>query len=150
MNSVWLLGALTLWFVVIPRVMNGRWRIEVLRIQWLYSFAHALAIFDVLTGKTKEWVATGAATTRTTPLALSVLRLARGYTLITFLAVWAGLTRGIYEYGIGRYWAIVALSGLAAYIQLPILYTRAAGEPLEATSVVDLRTPALTALELPA
>lgn len=39
-NSVWLLGAVALWFLVLPAVMKGRWRFDVLRVQYLYSFAH--------------------------------------------------------------------------------------------------------------
>ena len=68
MNSIWLTGALSLWFIVLPGLMRGQWRIGVLRVQMMYSFAHALAIFDIATGRTKDWVATGAAS-RSTPRA---------------------------------------------------------------------------------
>ena len=125
-NSMWLVGALLLWFVVMPCVMHGRWRVEVLRIQWLYSFAHAVAILHLLTGRTKEWVATGAKNKRT-PLAVNILRIGRGYSLVTLTAILVGLGRGIAEYGIARFWAVTGFALLAAYIQVPLLLTRAGG-----------------------
>ena len=73
-NTVWLLGAILLWYFVLPTVMRGYWRMDVLRVQQLYSFAHAIAIVHLLTGRTKEWVATGTANARTTPLAVTITR----------------------------------------------------------------------------
>jgi hypothetical protein len=128
MNSVWLLGAYALWLVVIPMVMHGRWRIDVLRVQVLYSFAHAVAIFDITTRRTKEWVATGAAGGRKKKnLATTILRVARSWTALSLAAIWVGLARGIYHYGFGNYWAMLLTALAGAYIQLPILFTPAAG-----------------------
>ena len=57
-------------------VMFAQWRrvswahydLNVLRVRMLYSVAHALAVWHALTGRTQEWVPTGAAT-RGVPLA---------------------------------------------------------------------------------
>lgn len=54
MAGVWV------YLVLLPRVSKGRWRFEVLRVQMVYSFSHAVAIFHKLTGRSAGWVATGA------------------------------------------------------------------------------------------
>ncbi|MFN8189182.1 MAG: SGNH hydrolase domain-containing protein [Nocardioidaceae bacterium] len=123
MNSIWLVGALALWFVILPAVMKGKWRIQVLRVQHLYSFAHLTAIRHILTNGTREWVATGAVSSGT-PLATSIGRTVRWYVLATQLLLWAGLARGIQLYGIDQYWAMVVLAVVAAYIQVPLVFLR--------------------------
>jgi hypothetical protein len=144
-NSAWLLGAITLWLVVLPLVMRGRWRIDVLRVQLLYSFAHAVAIGHVLSGRTKEWVATGAANTRATPLAVTIGRLAKTYLATILTALWAGLLARTYQYGVDRYWAMLALAAIATYILVPILRAQitppqraAAASPVTAPATVPL------------
>jgi peptidoglycan/LPS O-acetylase OafA/YrhL/cellulose synthase/poly-beta-1,6-N-acetylglucosamine synthase-like glycosyltransferase len=122
-NSVWLLGAVFMWLVVLPITFRSRWRIDVLRVQSLYSFAHAVAIFHIMTGRTRAWVATGTANSRSTaiPLGVTILRVAKTWVVITQLAVWTGLARGIHVHGIGHMWAMTCFALLAAYVQLPIL-----------------------------
>lgn len=122
MNSIWLLGALLLWFVILPGVMKGRWRVEVLRTQVLYSFAHAVAIIHLMTGRTKEWVATGAANTKTTPLSVTIGRTAKIYIGLTYSLLWIGLLRGTFLYGFGEFWAMLLLAGLATYVHAPLLF----------------------------
>jgi peptidoglycan/LPS O-acetylase OafA/YrhL/cellulose synthase/poly-beta-1,6-N-acetylglucosamine synthase-like glycosyltransferase len=132
-NSVWLLGAFLLWFMVLPCVMRGHWRFDVLRVQVLYSFAHAVAIGHILTGRTQEWVATGTATGRTTPLAAKIARTARSYIALTQLLVYVGLWRGTTHYGIHQFWVMIALAGISTYIYLPVM-------------LLELRVPRLTTL----
>lgn len=124
-NSVYLLGALIMWLVVLPMMFKGRWRLSVLRVTTMYSFAHAVAIAHVLTGRTEEWVATGAANgSRTTPLATTVSRTMKTWVLLTQGALVYGLFRGITIYGIDRYWAMVSFALVAGYVQLPLLFLR--------------------------
>jgi peptidoglycan/LPS O-acetylase OafA/YrhL/cellulose synthase/poly-beta-1,6-N-acetylglucosamine synthase-like glycosyltransferase len=141
MNSIWLLGALLLWFVILPSVMKGRWRIEVLRIQVLYSFAHAVAIVHLLTGRTKEWVATGAANTRTTPLSVTIGRTMKIYVGTTYSLLWIGLLHGTYVYGFEKFWAMLALASLATYIHLPLLFV-STGKKVKAPAPVPTSEPA--------
>ncbi|GIG28897.1 glycosyltransferase family 2 protein [Cellulomonas marina] len=123
MNSVWLLGAVALWLVVNPLVMRGRWRIDVLRVQILYSFAHAVAIAHVLSGRTKEWVATGTAggVGRRTPLATTIVRTATLTVAVTQALLWTGLVHGVLTYGLGPLWAMLLLAALSAYVQWPLV-----------------------------
>ncbi len=130
-NSIWLAGALILWFIVLPRIYHGRWRIDVLRVQTMYSFAHAVAIAHVLTGRTRDWIATGAATvptktTRVTPLATTISRVMKTYIGFTLLAIWVGLAIGTARHGIGEFWVMILLAALASYVQVPILVERGA------------------------
>lgn len=133
-NSLYLLGAVTLWLVVLPLTFRAHWRVDVLRIQALYSFAHLVAIVHVLTGRTKEWVATGSAgagpaKARTVPLGVTVLRTAKVWIAVTQVALWAGLARDLVAFGPGRFWAMTALAGLSAFVLWPILTLRAPARP---------------------
>lgn len=125
-NSVWLLGALVLWFAVLPLVMRGRWRYEVLRVQYLYSFCHLVAIVHALAGRTRGWVATGATerggTASATPLSVSIMRATKAWVLLCQVALWWGLARGVTRFGIDEFWAMVCFAILGSFIQLPILF----------------------------
>jgi hypothetical protein len=123
-NTVWLLGAIALWYFVLPTVMRGYWRLDVLRVQQLYAFAHAVAIAHILTGRTKEWVATGSANTRTTPLAVTITRVMRVTAAITQTLIWGGLVRATLTYGIDRTWAMLCFGLLSGYVQIPMLFLR--------------------------
>ncbi|MFN8195921.1 MAG: SGNH hydrolase domain-containing protein [Nocardioidaceae bacterium] len=123
MNSIWLVGALSLWFVVLPLVMRGKWRLQVLRVQHLYSFAHLTAIRHILTNGTREWVATGAVSSGT-PLAQSIGRTVRWYVAATQVLLWVGLARGAAAYGLDEYWVMIALAVVAAYVQVPLMFLR--------------------------
>ncbi|ROP73995.1 SGNH hydrolase domain-containing protein [Curtobacterium sp. PhB115] len=121
-NSVWLLGAMVMWLVVVPIMYKSRWRIDVLRIQSLYSFAHAVAIVHVLTGKTREWVPTGAAKKVTTPLGTQIARVMRITVTTSLLVTWAGLAWATVRFGFDVLWAMWILAALHAYVQVPMLF----------------------------
>lgn len=123
-NSLFLVGGLLMWFVINPIVMRGYWRISVLRVQMLYSYAHAAAIWHIIRGRTHEWVATGAASKRSTPIADTVTRLMRVHVLGVQAAVATGLVYAISREGFADLWTVTVLAGLGAYIQLPAVFTR--------------------------
>jgi cellulose synthase/poly-beta-1,6-N-acetylglucosamine synthase-like glycosyltransferase len=123
-NTAWLLGALGLWYFVLPTMMRGHWRLDVLRVQQLYSFAHAVAIAHILTGRTREWVATGSANTRRTPLAVSIARVMRVTVLLTQTAVWSGIATATAAHGVERTWAMLCFALVSAYVQVPMLFLR--------------------------
>jgi len=123
-NTVWLLGALSVWYFLLPTMMRGHWRLDVLRVQQLYSFAHAVAIGHLLTGRTKEWVATGSANTKKTNLAVTVTRVMRVTIVLTQTAVWAGIVTATLQYGITHTWAMLCFALLSGYIQIPLLFER--------------------------
>ncbi|MGL5810092.1 MAG: SGNH hydrolase domain-containing protein [Nocardioides sp.] len=131
MNSIWLVGALLLWFVVLPSVMKGRWRFDVLRVQYLYSFAHLAAIAHVITGRTRGWVATGVASSAT-PLAVSITRLVKAHVALTQVLLWAGMTRGVLVHGLEAYWVMVVLGAVGSFIQIPLLFLPSGGRGTKA------------------
>jgi cellulose synthase/poly-beta-1,6-N-acetylglucosamine synthase-like glycosyltransferase len=146
MNSIWLLGALCMWFVVLPLLMKGRWRVDVLRVQLLYSYAHAVAIAHLVTGRTKEWVATGSSAGRATPVAVTIDRTVKVYVGVTQLLIYVGLAVGTATYGLAAYWAMIGLAVLGAYVHLPLLFM-----PLTRTvRVIGNEDPAAPALPGPA
>jgi peptidoglycan/LPS O-acetylase OafA/YrhL/cellulose synthase/poly-beta-1,6-N-acetylglucosamine synthase-like glycosyltransferase len=142
-NSVWLLGAVALWFVVLPMVMKGRWRFDVLRVQYLYSFAHLAAIVHIITDRTRGWVATGAAggsgSSSTTPLAVTIMRWTKTYVLAIQALLWTGLYLGVRHYGIDQFWAMVVFGLLGSSIQLPILFLRTGRSLLPRPSLDGIR-----------
>jgi cellulose synthase/poly-beta-1,6-N-acetylglucosamine synthase-like glycosyltransferase len=123
-NSLYLAGGLIMWLVINPLVMRGYWRISVLRVQMLYSYAHATAIWHIIRGKTQEWVATGAASNRSTPIAVSVTRLMRVHVVAVQSAILLGLVHAIALEGIARFWTVTLLACLTAYVQLPAVFLR--------------------------
>jgi cellulose synthase (UDP-forming) len=112
--------ALTATYALTPLLMRGRWRPEVLRVQMIYSFAHAVAIFHTLRGRTADWVPTGAAG-KGTPLAVKIRRLMTVTVLLGQALLWAGIARDFSALGIARLWPMLALAVVTAYVQLPAL-----------------------------
>jgi cellulose synthase/poly-beta-1,6-N-acetylglucosamine synthase-like glycosyltransferase len=141
-NTVWLLGAIALWYFVLPTMMKSNWRLDVLRVQQLYSFAHAVAIAHILTGRTKEWVATGSANTKRTPLAVTITRVMRVTVFLTQTAVWIAITRATLEYGIERTWAMLCFALVSAYLQIPLLFMRSKPKPSKRTTKRSTPAPA--------
>lgn len=117
---LWLSGAVLLWLVIYPIVMHGKWRIEVLRIQTVYGFAHAFNIVHLLQGRLVGWHPTNAKAAA--PLAVSVRRLYTWYLGIGQVALLAGLSWRIEGYGIGRFWGMTAFSLLNLYIFVPLIF----------------------------
>lgn len=131
-NSVWLLGAMLMWLVVVPIMYRSRWRIDVLRIQSLYSFAHAVAIVHVLTGRTREWVPTGAAKKVTTPLGTQIARVMRITVTTSLLVTWTGLAWATVRFGPDVLWAMWILAAIHAYVQVPMLFLSVPSSPRRA------------------
>ncbi len=164
MNSIYLVGALLLWLVLLPLMFRSRWRIDVLRVQALYSFAHAMAIVHVLSGRTREWVATGAGGTAggggtsgpvpaqagpsrpRTPVGVSTLRVAKMWVAGVQLAIWAGIAHGVLVHGIRDFWAMTAIAALSTWVLAPILLLRAPGSPRGRVSSRSRRETVLAAL----
>lgn len=119
-NMIPLLGVVVLWLVVYPVIMKGRWRLEVLRTQAIYSFAHVVAIRDVLFGTVAPWVPSHG-TSRPNPLAARVRRLMGNYLLVTQLILVGGLVWRITENGWGQWWATAAFVVLNLYIFVPVI-----------------------------
>jgi cellulose synthase (UDP-forming) len=120
--------ALAVTFLVTPMVMRGRWRPEVLRVQMIYSFAHAVAIWHTLRRRVADWVPTGAAG-KGTPLAVTIRRVMTITVLVGQLAMWSGIAINLPELGVGILWPMIAFAAVTAYVQLPALLPLRASRP---------------------
>ncbi len=120
-NFLPLLPLLVLWLLVYPMLLTSRWRLDVLRVQLIYSFTHAVAIFDVFFGRASEWVPSHG-NTKSSPLAFKVKRLIVGYLGVTFGAVIIGLVWRLSqpEYALTDWWAAVVFVGINAYVFVPV------------------------------
>ncbi len=119
-NYLWLVP-LILVYPLMMALHRGAWTLSVLRVQLIYSFAHALALWDTYRGKTAEWVATG--TVDHTPLSLKVIRLLMAWTGLTQIALWSGVVHDLAADRVttGQVWPLVALAVFSTYVQVPVL-----------------------------
>ena len=91
--------------------------------QLMYSYAHAVAIMHLLTGRTREWVATGSTNGKATPVAVTISQdMRRATSALTQLLIYVGLACGALTYGFDEYWAMIGLAVLGAYVHLPLLF----------------------------
>lgn len=117
--SLPLLGAALLWLVVLPVVSLGRWRVDVLRVQAIYGFAHLFCIADMFRGLVSEWVPTGSTSVRV-PIGQRVRSFMGPYVLATQALTLIGLGMAAYRFGLDQFWATIALFALSAYVFVPV------------------------------
>jgi len=124
-NMLWLVGVLILWFILYPIVMTGRWRIEVLRLQTVYGFAHVFTIYHLLTGRQVGWHPTGSKVRP--PLSISVKRFYTSYLGVALLVLSSGLAYRSIDH-LGQFWPMIALTLLNFYIVGPLVWDGLRGE----------------------
>lgn len=118
-NTIWLVGALASWLIGYPVVMRGRWRLEVLRLQTVYGFAHLFNIVDLIQGRTVEWHPTGSKAPA--PIAVRVKRFYTSYLGLTLSLAAAGLMLRITEYGIATFAGMLLFFLINLYIAGPLV-----------------------------
>ena len=123
-----LLPALAVTYALTPVIMRSRWQPAVLRVQMIYSFAHAVAIYHTLRRRTADWVPTGAAG-KGTPLAVTIRRVMTVTVLSGQALLWGGIAWDFGQLGIERLWPMILLAAVASYIQLPALLPLGASRP---------------------
>ncbi len=120
-NTIWLIGSLISWLIGYPLVMRGRWRMEVLRIQTVYGFAHLFNIVHLLQKRVTEWHPTGSKAPA--PIAIRVKRFYTVYLGITLTLATAGLALRIAEFGIASFAGMLLFFLINAYIAVPLVVT---------------------------
>ena len=122
-NYVFVLLALVGRQSIVPIITAGQESLVGLsRIQTLYSFSHALALYDVLRRRTDAWVATG--TKQRSRTAERVHRLARRWCIAVQVALWGAIAWNGPVYGLGRYSVMTAFALLNLYVTYPIITGR--------------------------
>lgn len=163
-NYVYVLPVLLWSWIVVPRLLRGRWGPEMFRVQVIYAFAHAIAIWDILRRRTAAWVPTGSVT-RGAPLPGRVRRLMRTWIVLTQVGLWTGLAHAATaNRAVLSSLPLAMIMSLTAVIQWPILARlrtprprawarahsawRAAGAALAATAAVGVVTTAAMSAEV--
>jgi cellulose synthase (UDP-forming) len=118
-NTIWLAGALALWLVVYPLVMRGRWRIEVLRIQTVYGFAHVFNIVHLVRHQVADWHPTGSKAPA--PIAVKVKRFYTAYLGLALSVVAVGLLLRTAEDGLTRFAGMLIFFMINLYIVGPLV-----------------------------
>ena len=118
-NTIWLAGALALWLVFYPLVMRGRWRIEVLRIQTVYGFAHVFNIVHLVRHRVAEWHPTGSKAAA--PIAVTVKRFYTIYLGLALSVVAVGLVLRTAEAGLTRFAGMLVFFMINLYIVGPLV-----------------------------
>lgn len=101
------------------RVSLSRHDLGVVRVRLLYSVAHAFGVWHALTGRSEDWVPTGAAGAGT-PLARRVCRTAVVWFTAVEVAVWAGVVRGLLGPDPQRFWLSAVLAVLGTVVVWPV------------------------------
>jgi cellulose synthase/poly-beta-1,6-N-acetylglucosamine synthase-like glycosyltransferase len=115
-----LLGIVFSQFVLLPLVTKGRLNPSVLRVQTVYGFAHARAIFDHVLGRSAEWVATGS----------KIRAKSRSHQIVTGMVIFltaslilqlVGLIYAHSLIGWGKVWPALFFYLFSVYIYAPII-----------------------------
>ena len=118
-NTIWLAGALASWLVAYPLMMRGRWRIEVLRIQTVYGFAHLFNIIHLIRNRVAEWHPTGSKAPA--PIAIKVQRFYTAYLGLTLSAAVIGLLLRAYQDGFTVFAGMLVFFVINLYIVGPLV-----------------------------
>lgn len=108
------------WAVLLPLLHRSRTRLETLRASMLASFAHLVALRDLLRGRAAEWVPTGARR-RANPLVRTAVAWIIGWTGTTLAAMWALLAYDVAVHGWERLWGAAVLIGVHTYLAAPVV-----------------------------
>jgi cellulose synthase (UDP-forming) len=124
-NFVPLIGLFVLWLVVYPALLKTRWRLETLRVQTIYAFTHAVAIYDVcFAGNASEWVPSHGSEHTATPLAIKVKRIMATYLSVTMSLAVFGLAYRLSEaeYHLSDWWPGMLFLAANVYVFLPVVW----------------------------
>ena len=122
-NFLPLTGILFSQFLLLPIITKGRMNPSVLRVQTVYGFAHARAIFDHIRGRSAEWVATGS----------KINTRSRSHQIVDGMVIFlslsltlqfAGLLYAASQIGVEPLWPAVLFYLYSFYLYMPIIFYR--------------------------
>jgi cellulose synthase/poly-beta-1,6-N-acetylglucosamine synthase-like glycosyltransferase len=122
-NYLFVFLALIVRLSIVPVITMGSESMTGLtRIQSTYSFAHALALFDAIRGRTDAWQATGVK--GGTPTARRVRRLVRTWCVLVQVLMWGTCLWRAPEYGWYNFLPMMAFAALNLAITCPMIAWR--------------------------
>lgn len=128
-NYLFVFLALIVRLSIVPVITMGRESmIGLSRIQSTYSFAHSLALFDVIRGRTDAWQATGVK--GGSPTSRRVRRLMGTWCLLVQILMWGTCLWRAPEYGWLDYLPMMAFAALNLLIVYPLILWRTEFPPV--------------------
>ena len=130
-NYIPMIPALLATGFVFPAMARG-WRPTIFRVCTINSACHLLAVFHALQDHVEEWVPTGMSrkagqgAKKRLDVPTRVDRILRLWIVTVQTLLWAALAVRVPEYGLGPFWATIALGLLQLYLLAPLL-TRGKG-----------------------
>jgi cellulose synthase (UDP-forming) len=122
-NYVFVLLALVGRQSIVPFITAGQDSLVGLsRVQTLYSFCHAVALYDVLRRRTDAWVATG--TKQRSRTAERVHRLVRRWCISVQVALWGAIAWNAPVHGVANYTLMTGFAMLNLYVTYPLITGR--------------------------
>jgi len=119
-NYIPLLGVAFTQCVLLPILTSRRYRPAVLRVQILYSFAHAQAIYDAIRSKTTAWVPTGADKSAHSG-AQKIIRTMKFVLSTSLLLQVGGIIHCFRLCGFNNVWPAALVCLAMSYIYIPLL-----------------------------
>lgn len=122
-NFLPLLGIVFSQFALLPIVTKGRMNPSVMRVQTVYGFAHARAIFDHMRGRSAEWVATGSKI-KTRSRAHQIVDGMVIFLSASLILQLAGIIYASSHIGVENLWPAVLFYLFSVYLYMPIILYR--------------------------
>jgi hypothetical protein len=123
LNFLPLLGIVLSQFLLLPLVTKNRMNPSVMRVQTVYGFAHARAIFDHLRGASAEWVATGSKI-KTRSRAHQIVDGMTAFLTISLTLQLGGILYAGSLIGIEPLWPAFLFYLFSVYLYMPIIFYR--------------------------
>jgi cellulose synthase (UDP-forming) len=117
-NVIPLLPSIIASMVVFPAMFGTLKFIELVRLNIVSGYCFLLSIWDFARGRTAAWVPTGAV--KASPVERKVRYGLIWWGGLTQLVMFAGIGRGIADYGIGRYWVMLLMAVVDLWAFLPL------------------------------
>ncbi|HZE66874.1 MAG TPA: glycosyltransferase family 2 protein, partial [Sporichthyaceae bacterium] len=120
-NILPLLPSLIGSMVILPALFGTSTRVlELIRLNMVSSYCFFFSVFDLLRRKSAAWVPTGAATRNTVETRVRAALIWWGGAME--LLMWGGVVRGIWTYGIERFWVMTLLAAVTSAAYLPLVF----------------------------
>ncbi len=123
LNFLPLTGILFSQFILLPLITKNRMNPSVMRVQTVYGFAHARAIFDHLRGASAEWVATGSKI-KTRSRAHQIVDGMTAFLTISLTLQLGGILYAGSLIGIEPLWPAILFYLFSVYLYMPIIFYR--------------------------
>jgi cellulose synthase/poly-beta-1,6-N-acetylglucosamine synthase-like glycosyltransferase len=122
-NFLPLTGIVFSQFILLPIVTKGRMNPSVMRVQTVYGFAHARAIFDHIRGRSAEWVATGSKI-KTRSRAHQIVDGMVLFLSASLFLQCAGIIYASAQIGVAALWPAILFYLFSVYLYMPIILYR--------------------------